>query len=153
MGYYEVEILRAGSGTQFGFCSPEWPARRGESDEGVGDDGLSWAVDGDRILKWHEGPKGPFGGRWQDGDVVGLACDLRPGGEQILVSLNGVFAPPYGSAFSLPASGLEGGLCPALSAVTGLFRCNLGGCPTGRPFRHAPPSQQYCTMAAAGAIA
>ncbi len=79
------------------------------------------------------------------GDVVGLACDLRAG--RMLVLLNGDFAPPYGAAFDLPAAGLEGGLCPALSAMSGLFRCNLGG---GRPFRHAPPSPEYRAMAAAG---
>ena len=76
------------------------------------------------------------------------ACDLRGGGGggQMLVSLNGDFAPPYGAAFDLPAAGLEGGLCPALTARTGLYRCNLGA---GRPFRHAPPSLEYRAMAVA----
>ena len=72
-------------------------------------------MDGDRIIKFHEGRKGPFGGRWREGDVVGLACDLRGGGGgggRMLVSLNGDFAPPYGTAFDLPASGLEGGCAP-----------------------------------------
>ena len=148
-GYYEVEVLRPGIGTQFGFCSQEWPAMTGFSGNGVGDDGPSWGVDGDRVLRWHEGDKGPFGGRWREGDVVGLACDLRAGvgGGRMLVSLNGDFAPPYGAAFDLPAAGLERGLCPALTARSGLFRCNLGG---GRPFRHAPPSPEYRAMAAAG---
>ena len=121
------------------------------SGQGIGDYGLSWGVDGDRAIKFHEGRKGPFGGRWRAGDVVGLACDLRGDGAggcgRMLVSLNGDFGPPYGVAFDLPTAGLDGGLCPALSARTGLFRCNLGG---GRPFRHAPPSPEYRAMAAAG---
>ncbi len=157
LGYYEVEVLHAGSLIQFGFCSTDWPGGKGASTKGVGDDGLSWAVDGDRVLKWRAGPKGPesspFGGVWRAGDVVGLACDLQ-GGEggagRMLVSLNGDFAPPHGTAFDLPPAGLEGGLCPALTAKSGLFRCNLGGGPAGRPFRFAPPSPEYRAMAAAG---
>ena len=146
LGYYEVEILHAGSGTQFGFCSLKWPANKGHVGNGVGDDGPSWGVGGDRVFKWHEGENGPFGGRWRDGDVVGLACYLRGGGGRMLVSLNGDFAPPYGAAFDLPAAGLEEGLCPALTAMTGLFRCTLGA---GRPFRHAPPSPEYRARAMA----
>ncbi len=149
LGYYEVEVLHAGMYTQIGFCSPGWPAKKGHSGDGVGDDGPSWGVDGDRALKWHKGPKGPFGGRWREGDVVGLACDLRAGNgrcAQMLVSLNGDFAPPYGAAFDLPAARLKGGLCPALSAKIGLVRCNLGA---SRPFRHAPPSPEYRAMAVA----
>ncbi len=153
LGYYEVEVLRAGFATQFGFCSPGWPAKKGPTGDGVGDDGLSWGVDGQRVLKWHEGPKGRFGGLWQEGDVVGLACDLRADRMRMLVSLNGDFAPPYGAAFDLPAAGLRGGLCPALSARAGLFRCNLGGEPTGRPFRHAPPCPEYLARATAGSTA
>ena len=159
LGYYEVEVLHAGSLTRFGFCGTEWLAKDGGSNQGVGDDGLSWGVDGYYSLKWHARESSPFGGPWRAGDVVGLACDLRAGGVgvgggggggRMLVSLNGDFGPPYGAAFDLPAAGLEGGLCPALTAMTGLFRCNLGG---GRPFRHAPPSPEYRAMAAAGGAA
>ena len=85
-----------------------------------------------------------MGGPWREGDVVGLACDLRAG--RMLASLNGDFGPPHGAAFALPAAGLEAGLCPALTAQSGLFRCSLG-C---RPFRHAPPSPEYLSMAEAG---
>jgi hypothetical protein len=150
--YYEVEILHAGTCTQFGFCSPEFKAEKENSGNGIGDEGLSWGVDGDRALRWHEGPKGPFGGRWLEGDVVGLACDLRGGGGpgRMLVSLNGDFAPPYGVAFDLPAAGIEGGLYPALTALSGLFRCNFGA---GRPFRHAPPSPEYQAVSATSATA
>jgi hypothetical protein len=145
LGYYEVEVLCPGDATQFGFCSLDWLALEGESDEGVGDDGPSWGVDGDRVLRWHKGSQGPFGRRWRAGDVVGLACDLRAnGGGRMLASLNGDFGLPHGAAFDLPTAGLERGLCPALTAQSGLFRCNLGG---GRPFRHAPPSPEYRGMA------
>jgi hypothetical protein len=155
MGYYEVEVLHAGNYPQFGFCSPGWPGKEGYTGEGVGDDVLSWGVDGDRVMKWHAGEGSPFGAAWRAGDVVGLACDLRGagagGGGRMLASLNGDFASPHGAAFDLPPAGLEGGLCPALTAGDGLFRCNLGG--GGRPFRHAPPSPEYRAMAAEGARA
>jgi hypothetical protein len=53
---------------------------------GAGDDDLSWAVDGDRMSKWHgvAGAQQPFGTQWRAGDVVGLACDLSgaAGGER-----------------------------------------------------------------------
>jgi hypothetical protein len=152
LGYYEVEVLSAVISPQFGFCSPDWPAEIGVfSSNGVGNDGLSWAVDGHRVVKWHAGESSPFGRHWREGDVVGLACDLRAG--RMLVSLNGDFAPPFGAAFELPAAGLEGGLCPALSAKFGLCRCNLGYGPAGRPFRHAPPSPEYRPMASTGVTA
>jgi hypothetical protein len=147
LGYFEVEVLSPGLCTQFGFCSPEWPSEMGLSGNGVGDDGLSWGVDGNRAHKWHQGQGEAFGGPWREGDVVGLACDLRA--RRMLVSLNGDFGPPYGAAFDLPAAGLEGGLCPALTAQSGLFRCSLGGRSAGRPFRHAPPSPEYLSMAEA----
>ncbi len=151
LGYYEVEILHTESCTKFGFCSSGWLAKTGDSGEGVGDDCLSWGVDGDLALKWHAGESLPFGGRWRAGDVVGLACDLRA--RRMLVSLNGDFSPPYGATFDLPAAGLEGGMCPALSARSGLYRCNMGGWPAGLPFRHPPPTPEYRSMAAAGLTA
>ncbi len=151
LGYYEVEVLCPGRAAQFGFCILSWPTGPGYN-KGVGNDsdGLSWGVDGDSALKRHKGHQRLFGRQWQEGDVVGLACDLRTG--RMLVSLNGNFAPPYGKAFDLPMTKLKawGGLCPALTAASGLFRCNLVGAAAGRPFRHAPPSQEYLAMAMAG---
>jgi hypothetical protein len=66
--------------------------------------------------------------RWTEALVCDL-CGGVAGGWRIIVSLNGDFAPPYGATFDLPPSGLEGGLCPALSAMTDLYRCNLGDGP------------------------
>ncbi len=153
LGYYEVEILHAGMGTRFGFCVAEEQSSAEENGpccKGVGDDGSSWGVDGSSSLKWHDGESSPFSGLWREGDVVGLACDLQEGRGRLLVSLNGDFALPHGTAFDLPTGRLEGGLCPALSAGFGLIRCNFG---YDRPFRHAPPSPEYRAMAIAGATA
>jgi hypothetical protein len=59
------------------------------------------------------------------------------------VSVNGSFAPPHGAAFDLPEG--AAGLCPALSAGFGAFRCNFGSGAT--PFRHAPPDPGFRPMA------
>ncbi len=130
---------------QFGFALPD--LEMFEAGNGVGDDLQSWAVDGHRQCKWHGGQE-VFGSRWRAGDVIGLAYDLGEacgdgsgegsggdvggGGGAILVSVNGDFGPPNGLAFALP-SGLSP-LRPALTAMSGRFRCRLRP-----PFRHAPP--------------
>jgi hypothetical protein len=153
-----------GKATQWGFCSEAFEQDPGNSGKGVGDDSSSWGVDGDRLLKWHMDDTA-FGGReWQDGDVIGLACDLRTekcvskevqmnasdtcdqiqeesaGGGSIWVSLNGDFSPPYGLVFHLP-QGLSG-LFAAFSCQSGAVRCNLGE----EPFKYAPPGEGFMPM-------
>jgi hypothetical protein len=143
--YYEVEVLSDGDYTQFGFCTPDFTSNPSYDNNGVGDDALSWAVDGsNRVCSWHAGASAPFGCAWRAGDVVGLALDLGAG--QMLVSLNGSFAKPHGIAFDLPP-GLPA-VHAALSANTGRYAVNLGG---ARAFCHAPPSPDYRAFAAAAA--
>ena len=75
-GYYEIEILEIDNTVpQYGFAAPAFGRVLGASGEGVGDDAHSWAVDGTRQRKWHNGSKA-WECKWQDGDVIGLACDL-----------------------------------------------------------------------------
>ena len=75
---------------------------------------------------------------WKEGDVVGLACDLERG--QVLVAVNGSFAPPNGLVFELPPdAAAPGGLFAALTGFSGSVRCNLGA----SPFQHAPPSTDF----------
>ena len=76
-----------------------------------------------------------WGGQWRQGDVVGLACDLSTG--NMLVSVNGEFAPPNGVAFAEgvrpgPAAGAS--LFPALSGRGVKVLLNFGADPIGRPF-------------------
>jgi hypothetical protein len=162
--YYELQVVCMGEGPQWGFCSEAFEQEHGHSGNGVGDNLSSWGVDGHRLLKWHI-DNTAFGGRkWQDGDVIGLACDLRTqrgvskemqmnasdtcdqiqqesaGGESIWVSLNGDFSPPYGVAFHLP-QGLSG-LFAAFSFQRGAVRCNLGE----EPFEYAPPGEGFMPM-------
>ena len=146
--YFEVEVLSDCSYTQFGFCTPDFTPNSAYDNQGVGDDALSWAVDGHRICKWHAGTSAPFGSTWRSGDVVGLAVDLGADGAagRVHASLNGDFSPPHGAAFDLPP-GLPA-VYAALSADTGRFTWNLGGL---REFRYAPPSPGYSAFSALAA--
>jgi len=153
--YYELQVLRVGGLLQWGFCSEAFERTDTQTDTGVGDDASSWAVDGDRQLLWHNGMH-PFGGRrWQEGDVIGLACDLRAGshaptseqgcnneevGGCIWVSLNGDFSPPHGLVFHLE-QGIRG-LYAAFTSRSGAVGCNLGEA----PFKHAPPGEGFKPM-------
>jgi hypothetical protein len=135
-GYYEVEILGLDSAQKYGFATTTFERVCGFSNDGVGDDQHSWAVDGARQLKWHNG-EDPCECAWKEGDVVGLACDLDK--MQFLVSVNGSFAPPNGLVFELQSEAAEAGLYAAFSGSTGKVRCNLGEA----PFKHAPPSADF----------
>jgi hypothetical protein len=100
---------------------------------GVGDCNHSWGVDGVRKLACHgENAKTTeFGGRWKKGDVLGLAADC--GAKTISFGLNGVWDGKMGVAFKNIR--FNGGLYPALSAASGVFKCNLGGV----EFKFGPP--------------
>ena len=81
---------------------------------------------------------------WQEGDVVGMACDLANG--QILVSVNGSFEAPNGVVFER-AGGFEGEMFAAISGTTGRLHYNLGA----TPFAHAPPAsdfEAFCSVTA-----
>ena len=155
-GYYEIEVLDDGPWEpRWGFCRDDWGEQA--TFVGVGGGYNSWGVDGEGLLKWQYGQSEPFGCGWRKGDVVGLACDLNwpgqssgQGGEdggdlarRILVSVNGDFSPPNGAAFDLPE--YVTGLHPALSCRAAALRCNLGS-DASRPFRHAPPAEDYRTL-------
>ena len=159
--YYELHVVRMGESLQWGFCTRVF--QRHDTDSEVADDNGSWGVDGDRLLKWHE-ESTPLGGRqWRDGDVIGLACDLRADkyhahtketnqsgtldqaetgqtGGSIWVSLNGDFSPPYGLAFRLPQD--LSGLFAAFTAESGVVKCNLGE----EAFAYAPPGEGFEPM-------
>ena len=139
-GYYEVEILVLDQCPQFGFATAAFERVGGYTSVGVGDDEHSWAVDGARQLKWHNGTTA-YACTWKEGDVVGLACDLERG--QVLVSVNGSFAPPNGLVFELPPdAAAPDGLFAALTGSSGSVRCNLGAA----PFQHAPPSADFAAF-------
>ncbi len=103
--YYEVELLGNGC-VQVGWVDMTY--RGGSSDgDGVGDCARSWAYDGYRNLRWHDGST-PYGRRWKTGDIVGCSLDLDEC--TISFSLNG---EDLGIAFS--GFSYSRGLFPAAS--------------------------------------
>ena len=58
---------------QFGWCDERFAPT---SDIGVGDDAFSWAIDGHRVMKWHDGDGEEWGEKWTAGDVLGCMADL-----------------------------------------------------------------------------
>ena len=143
-GYYELEILEVDRAPQFGFASAAFERVPGATNNGVGDDRASWAVDGVRKIKWHAETQA-FECTWQAGDVVGLACDLV--NLRMLVSLNGSFDPPNGVVFELASDDVQDGLFAAFTGKSGRMRCNLG---RAEPFRHAPPGDDFRAFAHLG---
>jgi hypothetical protein len=114
----------------------------------VGDDDASWGFDGMRVQKWGHSHNEPFGGLWEEGDVLGLAADLSleegaagPGSLSLSLSLsvNGSFAQPNGVAFEGIAAKW---LSPALSSQGGGYRVNFGD----KAFQHSPPDDGYMSV-------
>jgi hypothetical protein len=137
-GYYELEILECDTlYPQYGFASASFQSVRGASGGRVGEDEHSWAVDGENHRARHKEEDKPYRCVWKTGDVVGLACDLD--GMQVLVSVNGSFAPPNGLVFELAPHSVHGGLFAAFSGRRGELRYNLGQA----PFKYAAPSSEY----------
>jgi hypothetical protein len=100
----EVELLEMGPvcGPQFGFAGASFAGSNEEyQGQGVGDDAISWVLDGERGLRWHgeTGQQALAGPKWKQGDVVGLALDLSTGA--LHVSVNGEYpegGPPLRAA-------------------------------------------------------
>jgi len=138
--YFELQGIEIIGFVQFGFCSQGFEARREPKSEGAGDDAWSWAADGTRLQKWHDGPsEGCFGSEWAVGDIIGFALDMRTAGAAVMsVSVNGSFAAPNGVAFSDINAVF---LSPAFSG-DGRYRVNFGD----RPFAHAPPDGEYTSV-------
>ena len=75
--YYEITIVELKGCVQAGWASTRMRGSDLKSNDGVGDCPFSWAADGDRQLKWHLAHTGLWGGKWTEGDVIGIACDLN----------------------------------------------------------------------------
>ncbi len=139
--YFEVQVFDVAKfqNPQFGFCTQGFASRQDPQGEGVGDDVWSWAVDGVRRLKWHEGGKGAHGSAWAAGDIIGFALDMRTAAAAAMsVSVNGSFAAPNGPAFTAIDAPY---LSPAFTGC-GVHRVNFGD----RPFLHEPPDAEYVSV-------
>merc|ERR1711871_32138 len=119
----------------------------GEADRGngVGDDALSWSIDGYRKLRWHGGlsSKWPIG-NWKIGDVVCCAVDID--NRAMRFALNGQWSNNGDdTAFSAFTFKDGSGIAPAVSFGNGQrLRMNLGA--PGTPLKFTPPSPHYAAV-------
>ena len=150
-GFYEVTLSRFPRGNphaellapQFGWAGEGFELSvLSSGGSGVGDDAHGWALDGERLMKWHSGSHAfPEAGRWVTGDVLGFAADCVAG--RILFARNGVWC----TAFEGIDPARMAGLYPALSGDAPLaVRVNLGD----REFVHGPPDASFLSMHAIG---
>jgi ankyrin repeat protein len=139
--YYELEIKHIRGLAQFGWATEGFERSTESTGEGVGDNAFSWGFDGMRVSKWGDGSSSTFGAVWQEGDVLGLACDMV--NKTVSFSVNGSFEPPLGVAFENIAADC---IAPAFTALSGFkVVANFGHL----PFKHAPPDETYVSVHAA----
>jgi hypothetical protein len=139
--YYELEIKQIKGRARFGWVTEGFESTTESSGEGVGDNAFSWAFDGVRARKWGDSSSSAFGVEWQEGDVLGLACDME--NKSVSFSLNGSFEPPLGVAFDKIVAD---SIAPAFSAGLGFkVVVNFGQL----PLKHAPPDETYVSVHAA----
>jgi hypothetical protein len=137
--YFELQVVQVVGVMQFGFCTQGYEECRNPQGAGVGDDQYSWAVDGNRLLKWHNGSSSSYGSKWAVGDVIGFSIDMRSEGAAVMsVSVNGSFSAPNGIAFDMIEAPC---LSPAFSGG-GQYRVNFGD----RPFAYAPIDEHYISV-------
>jgi hypothetical protein len=64
------------SNPQLGWTTEGLESSRECTGEGVEAKALSWSFDGVHVNKWGDGSSSAFGVEWQEGDVLGLVCDM-----------------------------------------------------------------------------
>jgi len=131
--YYEVWVQRSNNVFQIGWADAEFRPDAAVG-HGVGDCSHSWAVDGNRLRKWH-GVNEPFGTQWPSQGPCVIGCAIDMDARVMAFSVNGRFDEPNGVAFVNfnPSTGLY----PAATLSAGLvMQINWGG--PGRRFRHPP---------------
>jgi hypothetical protein len=137
--YYELQVIKIEEYPQFGVCMQGFEKCDNPQGQGTGDDAWSWAVDGHRQTKWHDGDKSAFGSKWAVGDIIGFALDMRTAGAAALsVSVNGSFAAPNGVAFTAIDAPY---LSPSFTG-SGRYRVNFGD----RPFSYASRVAGYASV-------
>jgi hypothetical protein len=147
--YYELDIKHIQGVAQFGWATEDFSSsakRTPGAGQYVGGNVFSWAFgfDDGRAIKCAndvEGGSSAFGVEWQEGDVLGLACDMV--NKTVSFSVNGSFEPPLGLAFQNIAAD---SIAPAFSAQSGFkVVANFGQL----PLKHAPPDETYVSVHAA----
>jgi hypothetical protein len=136
--YYELHIKDIQGSAQFGWATEGFESSTKPTGEGVGDNAFSWGFDGVSVSKRGDGSGSAFGVAWQEGDVLGLACDMV--NKSVSFSVNGSFEPPLGLAFQNIAAD---SIAPAFTAKRGFkVVANFGQL----PLKHAPPEETYVSV-------
>eukprot|EP00928_Gymnodinium_smaydae_P030795 TRINITY_DN2278_c2_g1_i2.p1 TRINITY_DN2278_c2_g1~~TRINITY_DN2278_c2_g1_i2.p1 ORF type:complete len:1746 (+),score=347.53 TRINITY_DN2278_c2_g1_i2:477-5240(+) len=133
--YYEVELNRM-KNPQIGWADTSFRCQVGAyADDGIGDDAVSWAADGERVCLWHEG----CAGEWRSaraGQTIGCAIAVDAGSRQtrFWFAVDGVWdsEPAFSGSFT------GSGLFPAASGeLEALFRL------TAEEMRYGPPGLSF----------
>ena len=141
LSYYEIELLKLDQPCypQFGFAGSNFTGSNVYENTGVGDDAISWAVDGERMSLWHKGSSRPWAtgrSQWKVGDVIGIACDLDQGTMQ--VSVNGEWDAGSKAFDNIRLESMVGEwLFPAFSGKGLQARCNF----KSGSMRYLPPTK------------
>lgn len=107
--YYEATLLEGASRCiQVGWIDDLYSGNS-SGGAGVGDCAHSWAYDGDRVKKWHNGST-TWGASWSSNSVVGCLVDLDE--RTMSFSLDGKWAAPMGLAFT--GIDFSGGMRPGV---------------------------------------
>ncbi len=141
--YYELHIKHIRGSAKFGWATEGFESSPNfdVEEQVVGQNAFSWGFDGVRVSKWGDADGSAFGVEWQEGDVLGLACDMV--NKSVSFSVNGSFEPPLGLAFQNIAAD---SIAPVFSAQSGFkVVANFGQL----PLKHAPPDETYVSVHAA----
>ncbi|CAM9546483.1 unnamed protein product, partial [Chrysoparadoxa australica] len=128
--YYEAKLKTSGC-MQMGWADASYQGHADHGD-GAGDCPHSWAFDGWRRYKWHDG-HASWGSRWKAGDVVGCAVDMDA--LTMHFTLNGL-AQEVGMGLAFEGFSFAGGLFPCASFNR---REKLRFLLSADQFHHAPP--------------
>lgn len=118
--YYELQILKDEGYTQFGFARKDGIEQTNKRVyEGVGDNSLSWGVDGFRSVKWH-GNEEAWTGKWIAGNIIGFAVNIEKG--MMAVSKDGDWTKGgFGLVFQ--DDSIKKGVYPCISGSTQIKYC------------------------------
>lgn len=138
--YYEIQILKQDGIPQVGFSLEDGTEMSDERcGEGCGDSASSWAVDGVRQVKWHDGDSA-WKCQWAVDDVIGLSANIDLG--KIAVSKNGKWTgDACGVVFS--DDKIKSGVFPCLTAGGYELRYAF------KDFKYAAPTEEVWTAAPA----
>ena len=133
--YYELEVLKNGHCTLFGFAKKDGIVLSNESiSTGTGGNGTSWSVDALRAKKWHDLRDEEWAGSWKVGTVLGFAANIDKG--MIAISKDGDWSSQDGFGVVFTDASIQEGVFPCLTGKAS----ELKYCLDKGSFKYEPPS-------------